>query len=291
MCDDLVGLNALDFTFQLKDEPFRDYVFVIDYSPYLNFSQCAESRRVDDLELQRLQMHNDDDLNRNSVLSDSLSEDISQADYEDDNLLDPETFFGPDPQKTSEIPLNGVPSKSLGINLRLHGDVDSPPTITNDELHASKTLRVASPRPPSTGGSAAISRSTSAISLNSSVFTELVNQKSFLEEVLSQKTNQVEVLKAENERLKHLVKMAENSTNTERQEYEAIILELQDQLSSIHDFYLKTRKQNGVSNGSSVKLNGAIPEVVSGKSGKSNQSSSNGTTSKSVPRSKASHPL
>merc|ERR1711941_83403 len=126
-----------------------------------------------------------------------------------------------------------------------------------------------SPQPPLNNGAAAyqMSRSTSAVSLTSSVFAEIINQKSFLEEVLSQKTNQVEVLKAENDRLKHLVKMAENSTNTERQEYESIILDLQDQLSSIHEFYLKAKKQSSEINGipsssssSNIRVNGAKSE-------------------------------
>ena len=292
-----MGLNALDFTFQLKDENYLDYLFVIDYSPYLNFSQCPESQQIDDLELSRLRLNGNNRRSSDVRISESIaSEDISQPDYEDDSLLDPETFFGPD--SGNDGASGGMQNVPLGINLRLHGDQGSP-TIANDELHRSKTVRVHSPHPPSNNGSGAISRSVSAISLNSSVFADLVNQKSFLEEMLSQKTNQVEILKAENERLKHVIKMAESSASNERHDYEAIILELQEQISQMHCNNSKAMNQTPPANINSASKNrlsnGAkFDAVVIKENGHSSKQSSSATANQntSVPsKAKAAHPL
>ncbi len=211
-------------------------MYVIDYTPYLCFTQCAESQQVDSLELERLtkrvergtvvEMNGDSGGNR---MSDSLSDafSTSQPEFEDDNLLAPETFFDAVNQANDSTAQNGAASNtSWSINLMLNEDVESMTRKANSESQSK--FSAGSPIPSESN---LISRSESAVSLTSSLFADLVNQKSFLEELLSQRINQNEVLKAENDRLKYQINMKEKSSTTQRQDYEAIILELQEQIS------------------------------------------------------------
>ncbi|XP_076869038.1 RUN domain-containing protein 3B isoform X2 [Brachyhypopomus gauderio] len=54
LADTLIGLNAIDFSFCLKGESLDGYPAVIDYTPYLKFTQSSDSISSDEEEMRTL---------------------------------------------------------------------------------------------------------------------------------------------------------------------------------------------------------------------------------------------
>ncbi|XP_026865276.2 LOW QUALITY PROTEIN: RUN domain-containing protein 3B [Electrophorus electricus] len=77
LADTLIGLNAIDFSFCLKGEALDGYPAVIDYTPYLKFTQSSDSISSDEEEMRTLGSSGSDASTPESNMAASLHTDLS----------------------------------------------------------------------------------------------------------------------------------------------------------------------------------------------------------------------
>ena len=92
---------------------------------------------------------------------------------------------------------------------------------------------VSSPAGSANGSEAASRCASSIVSSSSNLFVELVNQKSYLEELLSNRDSKIEEMKLENGKLVERLSSSSSETDTLASQYEDIILELQQQVMDL----------------------------------------------------------
>ena len=100
-------------------------------------------------------------------------------------------------------------------------------------LSCFKANGVSSPVESANGSDRASRCASSIVSSSSNLFVELVNQKSYLEELLSNRDSKIEEMKLENGRLVERLGSSSSETEALVNQYEDIILELQQQVMDL----------------------------------------------------------